>query len=181
MSQPEPSPSFSFTPPLDEDYAYDSSDSSGENPTLGWIIRILEEFHTVLGHCLAVSYSLENNLDELQDIPENSWPSCQVTTGSVLIQFLSDSPDLWAANGIVILLAVIKMGPQLISLPHRIRERWYLDAARAERARQALETLWAARTEEVMRQRNEFRIEPTYAVSPPPLPFDRFHPPPPED
>ncbi len=161
MASAEFSASFSFSPFLNEDcskmrpmtYSSYTYPSPGEYSTLKWTISILNEFRTLLGHCLAVSYSLENDLNKLQDVPENEWPPCTVSSGSLIIKVLSDSPFFWSANGIVTIITVLRVGPDLAGLPQRILERWYLDAARAEKARQALEILQSARTEIVKQQR----------------------------
>jgi selenocysteine lyase/cysteine desulfurase len=56
-------------------------------------------------------------------------------------------------------MTVLKTGPDIVSLPQRIRERWYLDAAKAEKARQALQVLQKSAPEEVERHVEGLREE----------------------
>jgi hypothetical protein len=156
---------FRFIRAADDDMLIDRFDNINQDyeqsPSFSWVIEIITAFRDLLGHCLSISYSDENALDGLVDIPEREWPRFDIRFGSLIISLLSDSPTFWVANGIAIMMAAIKMGPDLAGLPQKIRERWYLDAARAEKARQALEILRKSTPEMVESHGEQFQAEIT--------------------
>jgi hypothetical protein len=98
---------------------------------------------------VAVAYTDERDPEDGLVVPPSSeMPRVTVRSGSLVIEVLTSEPTLWGANALGLLAVLLKKGPELAGLPHRIRERWYTDAAAAERAKQALEVLRRSISEE---------------------------------
>lgn len=129
------------------------SPSPGDEPGYGfsstvpldWAAETVHAFDRLLSHCVAVSYSDEQDLDELVMPDREAMPRVSVSSGSLVLELVTAQPTLWGANALGLLALLIKQGPELAGLPHRMRERWYSDAAAAEKARQSLEVLKAGR------------------------------------
>jgi hypothetical protein len=90
----------------------------------------------------------------------------QVVIGSVLVELLANPDTPAAALYVSLFIAVVTGSPALAALPHKVRERYYASAARAEAARQALERLRSkgevtAQEGSVTRNRHTNRRQPS--------------------
>jgi hypothetical protein len=120
---------------------------------LGWAAATLSAFEILLAHCAAVSFSVEFDHEDLVSPDPDAMPSTVVHSGSLAVTLITAEPTLWAANTLGLIAVLLKKGPDLAGLPHRVRERWYLDAAAAERAKEALEELRASLPETLEQRR----------------------------
>jgi hypothetical protein len=134
-----------FSPPSADDarYSYMSA------VPLQWAAQTLVAFDELLAHCAAVSYSEEQDAGEdlLQPAPEEM-PRTTMSSGSLVLEVVTAEPTLWGANTLGLVALLLKQGPEIAGLPHRVRERWYRDAAAAEKAKRSLEALRSSLTPE---------------------------------
>jgi hypothetical protein len=116
---------------------------------LQWAAETMLAFDEFLTHCAAVSYSEEQDAGDalLRPAPQEM-PRTTMSSGSLILEVVTAEPTLWGANTLGLVALLLKQGPEFAGLPHRIRERWYRDAAAAEKAKRSLEALKSSLTPE---------------------------------
>jgi hypothetical protein len=67
--------------------------------------------------------------------------SVRISEGSLVVELLQAGDRWWGVQAMALTSFVIRVGPSLAGLPQRMRERWYENAADADRAKQALQVV----------------------------------------
>jgi hypothetical protein len=65
----------------------------------------------------------------------------RISEGSLIVELLQTGDHWWGVEAMALTTFVIRVGPSLAGLPQRMRERWYENAAAADRAKQALQVI----------------------------------------
>jgi hypothetical protein len=122
----------------------------GKHVALADSSKILAQLDSLWAHCANVVRPIDSDLPQ-EGVADTESPSAgsdidtsvpplqvRINHGSLLLELLQSGSDWWAVQAMAVTTFAIKVGPTLAGLPPKMQERWYVNKAAAERAKQDL-------------------------------------------